>query len=168
MPAWGVYEDGETTRDCCSLRDGVQGNIRTALTSEGAREVLNVGLGHQYFFGPDRVPKLRVANTCPVWPAPNPVLSSNYFHCSGWLRSNVVLETLLEPLGPMGCRPGRPRKGRLLLGASNGPRAVKFVIGGGVLHDPDSLLRSAEGKIGPAGPKDHARWEVDIKPVRDN
>jgi imidazolonepropionase-like amidohydrolase len=47
-------------------------------------------------------------------------------------------------------------------------REVKFVIRDGVVHDPDSLLRSAEGKIGPAGPEDHASWEIEIKPLRGN
>jgi imidazolonepropionase-like amidohydrolase len=47
-------------------------------------------------------------------------------------------------------------------------REVKFIIRDGVVHDPDSLLRSAEGKIGPAGPNDHAGWELEIKPLRDN
>ena len=46
-------------------------------------------------------------------------------------------------------------------------REVKFVIKDGVVHDPASLLRSAEGKIGPSGPDDHADWELQIKPLRD-
>jgi imidazolonepropionase-like amidohydrolase len=47
-------------------------------------------------------------------------------------------------------------------------REVKFIIKDGVVYDPDSLLRSAEGKIGPAGPNDHAGWELEIKPLRGN
>ncbi len=47
-------------------------------------------------------------------------------------------------------------------------REVKFIVKDGVVYDPESLLRSAEGKIGPAGPNDHASWELEIKPLRDN
>ena len=36
----------------------------------------------------------------------------------------------------------------------------------GVVHDPQTLLRSAKGKIGPVGPDDHADWELKIKPLR--
>ncbi len=46
-------------------------------------------------------------------------------------------------------------------------RDVRFVIKGGVTHDPAALLLSAEGKIGPAGPHDHADWELQIRPLRD-
>jgi imidazolonepropionase-like amidohydrolase len=45
-------------------------------------------------------------------------------------------------------------------------RNVRFVIKDGEVHDPESLLRSAEGKIGPAGPHDHADWELKIRPLR--
>ena len=45
-------------------------------------------------------------------------------------------------------------------------RNVRLVIKAGVIYDPESLLRSAEGKIGPAGPADHADWELHIKPMR--
>ena len=45
-------------------------------------------------------------------------------------------------------------------------RDVKFVIRDGVVHDPATLLRSAEGKIGPVGPDDHAGWELEIRPLR--
>ena len=37
-------------------------------------------------------------------------------------------------------------------------RDIRFVIKDGVVHDPRALLQSAEGKIGPAGPHDHADW----------
>ena len=47
-------------------------------------------------------------------------------------------------------------------------REVKFIVRDGVLHDPASLLRTAEGKIGPTGPDDHAKWEIEIKPLRAN
>ena len=46
-------------------------------------------------------------------------------------------------------------------------RDVRFVIKDGVMHDPAALLLSAEGKIGPAGPHDHADWELQIRPLRD-
>ena len=45
-------------------------------------------------------------------------------------------------------------------------RNIRFVVKEGVLHDPTVLLRSAEGKIGPAGPSDHANWELKVKPLR--
>jgi imidazolonepropionase-like amidohydrolase len=45
-------------------------------------------------------------------------------------------------------------------------RNVQFVIKSGVIYDPGSLLKSAEGKIGPAGPDDHADWELHIEPLR--
>ena len=43
---------------------------------------------------------------------------------------------------------------------------VQLVIKSGVVYDPQSLLKSAEGKIGPAGPDDHADWELHIEPLR--
>ena len=46
-------------------------------------------------------------------------------------------------------------------------RDIRFVIRDGVVHDPKTLLQSAEGKIGPAGPHDHADWELQIRPLRD-
>jgi imidazolonepropionase-like amidohydrolase len=45
-------------------------------------------------------------------------------------------------------------------------RNVQFVIKAGVIYDPESLLKSAEGRIGPAGPDDHADWELQIEPLR--
>lgn len=45
-------------------------------------------------------------------------------------------------------------------------RNIKYVVKDGVVHDPEVLLRSAEGKIGPTGPDDHADWELKIKPLR--
>jgi len=45
-------------------------------------------------------------------------------------------------------------------------RNVEYVIRDGVLHDPGTLLQSAEGKIGPAGPHDHADWELQLRPLR--
>ena len=45
-------------------------------------------------------------------------------------------------------------------------RNVRFVLKDGVTYDPAELLLSAEGKIGPAGPEDHADWELAIRPLR--
>jgi len=47
-------------------------------------------------------------------------------------------------------------------------RNISHVIKEGVVHDPEALLKSAEGKIGPVGPDDHADWELQIRPLRDN
>ncbi|MBW2495548.1 MAG: amidohydrolase family protein [Deltaproteobacteria bacterium] len=45
-------------------------------------------------------------------------------------------------------------------------RSIRYVIKAGYVHDPEALLRSAQGKIGPAGPDDHANWELQLKPLR--
>ena len=45
-------------------------------------------------------------------------------------------------------------------------RDVSLVVKDGVAYDPAELLQSAEGKIGPAGPNDHADWELEIRPLR--
>lgn len=45
-------------------------------------------------------------------------------------------------------------------------RNIRHVIKAGTLFDPAGLLESAEGKIGPAGPGDHADWELRIEPLR--
>ena len=45
-------------------------------------------------------------------------------------------------------------------------RNVRLVIKAGVIYDPESLLKAAEGMIGPTGPDDHADWELRIKPLR--
>jgi len=45
-------------------------------------------------------------------------------------------------------------------------RNVQLVIKAGVIYDPETLLESAEGMIGPAGPDDHADWELRIEPLR--
>ena len=45
-------------------------------------------------------------------------------------------------------------------------RNIRFVIRDGTVHDPKALLQSAEGKIGPAGPHDHADWELQIRALR--
>ena len=47
-------------------------------------------------------------------------------------------------------------------------RKVRIVIKDGVVYDPEMLLRSAEGKIGPVGPHDHANWELEVRPLREN
>jgi hypothetical protein len=45
-------------------------------------------------------------------------------------------------------------------------RDIRLVIRDGIAYDPAELLQSAEGKIGPAGPNDHADWELEIRPLR--
>jgi len=45
-------------------------------------------------------------------------------------------------------------------------RDIRLVIRDGIVYDPAELLQSAEGKIGPAGPNDHADWELEIRPLR--
>ncbi len=52
------------------------------------------------------------------------------------------------------------------LGDIKAARDVQLVIKAGVIYDPESLLKSAEGMIGPAGPDDHADWELRIEPLR--
>ncbi|MCZ6640189.1 MAG: amidohydrolase family protein, partial [Gammaproteobacteria bacterium] len=47
-------------------------------------------------------------------------------------------------------------------------RNVRFVIKDGIVYDPQALLGSAEGMIGPVGPDDHANWQLRIKPLREN
>ena len=47
-------------------------------------------------------------------------------------------------------------------------RNVQFIIKAGVVYEPAALLKSAEGKIGPSGPDDHADWEFSIEPLRRN
>ncbi|MCH9695246.1 MAG: amidohydrolase family protein [Gammaproteobacteria bacterium] len=46
-------------------------------------------------------------------------------------------------------------------------RNVRLVIKDGVAYDPAELLRSAEGKIGPADANDHANWELELRPLRN-
>ena len=36
----------------------------------------------------------------------------------------------------------------------------------GAIYYPDSLLKSAEGMIGPSGVDDHEAWELRIEPLR--
>jgi adenine deaminase len=45
-------------------------------------------------------------------------------------------------------------------------RNIRYVIKAGDVHDPETLLQSAQGKIGPAGPDDHADWELRLRPLR--
>jgi imidazolonepropionase-like amidohydrolase len=45
-------------------------------------------------------------------------------------------------------------------------RDIRFVIRDGIAYDPEELLQSAEGKIGPTGPDDHADWELELRPLR--
>jgi hypothetical protein len=37
-----------------------------------------------------------------------------------------------------------------------------------MVYDPETLLQSAEGKIGPSGSDDHADWELSVEPLRKN
>ncbi|MDX2433381.1 MAG: amidohydrolase family protein [Desulfobacterales bacterium] len=45
-------------------------------------------------------------------------------------------------------------------------RNIRMVIKEGVVHDPQTLLQSVVGKIGPDGPDDHRDWKLEIKPLR--
>lgn len=45
-------------------------------------------------------------------------------------------------------------------------RDIRLVVKGGVAYDPVALLRSAEGRIGPSGPGDHADWALELRPLR--
>jgi len=47
-------------------------------------------------------------------------------------------------------------------------RDIKIVLRDGIAYDPAELLQSAEGKIGPAGPNDHADWELEIRALRED
>ena len=47
-------------------------------------------------------------------------------------------------------------------------RDIKFVVKDGVVYNAAELLQSVEGKIGPGGPDDHADWELDIRPLRED
>ena len=53
------------------------------------------------------------------------------------------------------------QRDRIEAGEAVGPRLKE-----GDVHDPRILLRSAEGKIGPMGPADHANWELKVEPLR--
>lgn len=46
-------------------------------------------------------------------------------------------------------------------------RNIRFVVKTGQVHDPEKVLQSAEGKIGPIGPADHADWTLKLRPLRD-
>lgn len=45
-------------------------------------------------------------------------------------------------------------------------RNVRLVIKSGRIYESEALLKSAEGRIGPTGPDDHADWELRIRPLR--
>jgi imidazolonepropionase-like amidohydrolase len=45
-------------------------------------------------------------------------------------------------------------------------RDIRLVMKEGVVHDPQELLRSAEGRIGPSGPDDHEAWKLRVEPLR--
>ena len=44
-------------------------------------------------------------------------------------------------------------------------RDIRIVVKDGVAYDPAALLRSAEGRIGPTGPGDHADWTLVPRPL---
>ena len=44
-------------------------------------------------------------------------------------------------------------------------RDVRFVLKNGEVYDPQVLLTSAEGKIGPSGPNDHDYWKLRVEPL---
>jgi imidazolonepropionase-like amidohydrolase len=44
-------------------------------------------------------------------------------------------------------------------------RNVRLVIKDGVIHQPQALLASAEGMIGPSGPDDHDAWRLEVSPL---
>jgi hypothetical protein len=44
-------------------------------------------------------------------------------------------------------------------------RDVRFVLKNGEVYDPQDLLTSAEGKIGPSGPSDHDYWRLRVEPL---
>ena len=45
-------------------------------------------------------------------------------------------------------------------------RNVRTVIKAGAVYDPQLLLESAQGRIGPTGPDDHADWEIRVEALR--
>jgi len=45
-------------------------------------------------------------------------------------------------------------------------RNIQLVMKDGAIYYPDSLLKSAEGMIGPGGVDDHEAWELRIEPLR--
>lgn len=45
-------------------------------------------------------------------------------------------------------------------------RDVRLVVREGVSYNPEALLQSAEGKIGPTGSEDHADWELQLRALR--
>ena len=44
-------------------------------------------------------------------------------------------------------------------------RDVRFVLKNGEVYDPQALLTSAEGEIGPSGPNDHDYWKLRVEPL---
>jgi|GEM_PF-3646404 hypothetical protein len=46
-------------------------------------------------------------------------------------------------------------------------RNISFVVKDDIVHDPQELLLSAEGGIGPKNPDDHEDWELKLRPLRD-
>jgi hypothetical protein len=46
-------------------------------------------------------------------------------------------------------------------------RNIRVVVKSGVVYNPQDLLRTAIGKIGPSGPKDHADWMLKLRSLRD-
>jgi len=45
-------------------------------------------------------------------------------------------------------------------------RDIRLVIKAGKIYEPEALLRSAEGMIGPTGPDDHDDWKLHVAPLR--
>lgn len=45
-------------------------------------------------------------------------------------------------------------------------RDIRMVIKDGVAHDPEALLRTAEGGIGPKGPDEHKDWSLELRALR--
>ena len=44
-------------------------------------------------------------------------------------------------------------------------REVRYVLKNGEVYDPQALLTSSEGKIGPSGPDDHDYWTLRVEPL---
>ena len=47
-------------------------------------------------------------------------------------------------------------------------RDIRFVLKEGIIYEPDKLLQSAEGKIGPKDADDYANWQLHVTPLRSS